>query len=84
MAMNPTYMTFQTAQNLTTPEQARPPYKYEFQEETQLVSPEEGKEDRGGTQQIYGASIHQETKKGLNSNAESPVPQTNVVRNGST
>eukprot|EP00957_Ditylum_brightwellii_P067987 5162101-Ditylum_brightwellii.AAC.1 len=47
MTMNPTYMTFQTAQNLKTPEQTRPSYKYEFQEDTQLVSPEEGKEDRG-------------------------------------
>eukprot|EP00957_Ditylum_brightwellii_P064433 4890161-Ditylum_brightwellii.AAC.1 len=81
MAMNPNCMTFQKAQILRTPEQTRPSYTYELHAGKQLVSPEEGKEDRGGTQQTYGVSIHQETATGLNSNAESPVPQNNAVRN---
>eukprot|EP00957_Ditylum_brightwellii_P134731 10271937-Ditylum_brightwellii.AAC.1 len=60
-----------------------PPYKYGLNAGAQMVSPEEGKEDAGGTQQTYGASIHQEAEPGLNLNAESPMPQTNVVRKDS-
>eukprot|EP00957_Ditylum_brightwellii_P085726 6522150-Ditylum_brightwellii.AAC.1 len=72
MAMTPNRMPFQKAQYQMTPEQTMSPYKYGLHTGAQMVSPEQGKEDAGVTQQTYGASIHQETKPGPNLNAESP------------